>query len=196
MLHFDSLKLEFTLCYKDSGVIKLQLSNNLNPDNCIVEDWAFVGFSAIRDEQGYPYVKYHFHTNAKNPNDDVIPIEFVAKRTDASQRTQLGLRKNEKLSLGYAVSKDGTFEPDNSDDEITDENPIRLTQRLDRHLKALRKLCETLVKLQKTVDQQIKKARNDIEQANGRAFGSSSEERVSTPDQEITGARSDSTSTV
>jgi hypothetical protein len=173
LLHFDSLKLEYNLYYKDSGVIKLQLSNNLNPDNCIVDDLAFVGFSAIRDEQNCPYIKYQFRTNARNPNDDVIPIEFVAKRTDARKRTQLGLKKNEKMRLGFAVLTDGTFEPDNSDDEMTDENAMKLTKRLHRHLEALAKLSKTLVELQTTMDQLKQKARKDVEQANGRSDPSS-----------------------
>jgi hypothetical protein len=172
LLHFSSLDLEYILNYQDSVVNKLQLMNNNAPGEGAVENEAVLTFSAIRDEQGYPYLKCNFATNEHDPDGDMVNIEFVAKRTDTEGIRQLGLTKNEKLRLGYAVWDDGTFEPEDSDDEFIGQNPESLNRQLQRHIEASVKIHAKLVTMRNNVDKHVMNATNGMQQAMAQAFRS------------------------
>lgn len=172
LLHFSSLDLEYTLNYQDSIVNKLQLMNNNAPGEGAVENEAVLTFSDIRDEQGYPYLRCNFATNEHDPDGDMVNIEFVAKRTDTEGIRQLGLTKNEKLRLGYAVWDDGTFEPEDSDDELIGQNPESLNRQLQRHIEASVKIHAKLVTMRNNVDKHVMNATNGMQQAMAQAFRS------------------------
>ena len=171
-LHFGTLDLEYTLHYKDIVVNHLHLEVNNAPGHGAVEDQAVLTFSAIRDEQGYPYLRCNFATNEHDPEGDMVNIEFVAKRTDTEGVRQLGLTKNEKLRLGYAVWDDGTFEPEDEDDDLNGQNPDSLNKQLQRHIESSVKIHRKLVSMRDNVDKHVMNATNGMQQAMAQAFRS------------------------
>ncbi|CAF9941539.1 MAG: hypothetical protein ALECFALPRED_009181 [Alectoria fallacina] len=173
-LNFGSLELEYILDYQDKIVNRLDLVTNKAPGEGSVESEAMVTFSEVRDESGYPYLRFSFSTNEHNPDDDMVNIEFVAKRTDETGVHQLGLTKNEKLRLGYAVWDDGTFEPENSDEEVTGQSADSLNKQLQRHIEASVKIHAKLVTMRNNVDKQVANATNGMQQALNQAWRSAS----------------------
>ena len=173
-LNFSTLELDYALDYQDQIVNRLDLVTNKAPGGGSVENEAMLTFSEARDESGYPYIRFSFCTNEHNPDDDMVSIEFVAKRTDETGVIQLGLTKNEKLRLGYAVWDDGTFEPENSDDEILSQNPESLNKQLQRHIEASVKIHARLVTMRNNVDKQVANATNGMQQALNQAWRSAS----------------------
>ena len=173
-LNFGSLELEYSLNYQDQVVNRLELVRNKLPGEGSVENEAMVTFSEVRDESGYPYLRFSFSTNEHDPEDDMVNIEFVAKRTDETGIHQLGLTKNEKLRLGYAVWDDGTFEPENSDEEITGQSADSLNKQLQRHIEASVKIHAKLVMMRNNVDKQVANATNGMQQALNQAWRSAS----------------------
>lgn len=171
-LHFGTLDLEYTLAYQDTIVNHLHLSINNAPGEGAVENEAVLTFSAIRDEQGYPYLRCNFATNEHDPDGDMVNIEFVAKRTDTEGVRQLGLTKNEKLRLGYAVWDDGTFEPEDEDEDLNGQNPDSLNRQLQRHIEASVKIHQKLVTMRNNVDKHVMNATNGMQQAMAQAFRS------------------------
>lgn len=173
-LNFGSLELEYLLNYQDTIVNRLELATNKAPGEGSVENEAMVTFSEVRDQSGYPYLRFSFSTNEHNPEDDMVNIEFVAKRTDETGVHQLGLTKNEKLRLGYAVWDDGTFEPENSDEEVTGSSADSLNKQLQRHIEASVKIHAKLVTMRNNVDKQVANATNGMQQALNQAWRSAS----------------------
>ena len=173
-LNFGSLELEYLLNYEDKIVNRLVLITNKAPGEGSVENEAMVTFSDVRDESGFPYLRFSFSTNEHNPDDDMVNIEFVAKRTDETGRVQLGLTKNEKLRLGYAVWDDGTFEPENSDEEVSGQSADSLNKQLQRHIEASVKIHAKLVTMRNNVDKQVANATNGMQQALNQAWRSAS----------------------
>ena len=173
-LNFSSLELEYVLNYEDQVVNRLELAKNKAPGAGSVENEAMLTFSDVRDESGYPYLRFSFSTNEHNPEDDMANIEFVAKRTDGTGAHSLGLTKNEKLRLGYAVWDDGTFEPENSDEEFTGQSAASLNKQLQRHIEASVKIHARLVAIKNNVDKQVANATNGMQQALNQAWRSAS----------------------
>lgn len=173
-LNFGSLELEYLLNYENKIVNRLDLATNKAPGEGSVENEAMLTFSDVRDESGYPYLRFSFSTNEHNPDDDMVNIEFVAKRTDETGRYQLGLTKNEKLRLGYAVWDDGTFEPENSDEDVTGQSADSLNKQLQRHIEASVKIHAKLVTMRNNVDKQVANATNGMQQALNQAWRSAS----------------------
>ncbi|KAL9073004.1 MAG: hypothetical protein Q9161_003226 [Pseudevernia consocians] len=173
-LNFGTLELEYLLDYQDKIVNRLDLAANKAPGEGSVESEAMVTFSEVRDESGYPYLRFSFSTNEHNPEDDMVNIEFVAKRTDETGVHQLGLTKNEKLRLGYPVWDDGTFEPENSDEEVTGQSADSLNKQLQRHIEASVKIHAKLVTMRNNVDKQVANATNGMQQALNQAWRSAS----------------------
>lgn len=131
----------------------------------IVEDNAILTFSDIRDEKGFPYLICFFATNEHDPDGEIVNIEFVAKRTEPDGVEQLGLTKNEKLRLGYPVWDDGTFEPEDSDEELHNQNPDSLNKQLQRHIEAAVKIHAKMVTIQNNINKQVTNATNGMQQA-------------------------------
>ena len=173
-LNFGSLELEYTLNYQDQIVNQLNLATNKAPGAGSVENEAMLTFSDVRDESGYPYARFSFSTNEHNPDDDMVNIEFVAKRTDETGIKNLGLTKNEKLRLGYPVWEDGTFEAENSDEEVTGTNAESLNKQLQRHTEASVKIHAKLVKLRNNADKHVANATAGMQQALNQAWRSAS----------------------
>lgn len=178
-LNFGSLELEYILNYQDQVVNRVELVTNKAPGEGSVENEAMVTFSEVRDESGYPYLRFSFSTNEHNPDDDMVNIEFVAKRTDETGAHQLGLTKNEKLRLGYAVWDDGTFESENSDEEATGQSADSLNKQLQRHIEASVKIHAKLVTMRNNVDKQVANATNGMQQALNQAWRSASHAETS-----------------
>ena len=173
-LNFGSLELEYSLNYLDQIVNALELANNKAPAEGLVENEAMVTFSEVRDESGYPYLRFSFSTNEHQPEEDLVNIEFVAKRTDETGVRNLGLTKNEKLRLGYPVWDDGTFEPENSDEEVGGQSADSLNKQLQRHIEASVKIHAKLVTMRNNVDKQVANATNGMQQALNQAWRSAS----------------------
>lgn len=173
-LNFGTLELEYILNYQDKIVNRLDLVTNKAPGEGAVENEAMITFSEVRDESGYPYLRFSFSTNEHNPDDDMVNIEFVAKRTDPTGVHQLGLTKNEKLRLGYPVWDDGTFEPENSDEEVMGQSADSLNKQLQRHIEASVKIHARLVTMRNNVDKQVANATNGMQQALNQAWRSAS----------------------
>lgn len=173
-MNFGTLELEYTLRYQDSVVNRMELATNKAPGEGHVDGEAILTYSALRDESGYPYLRCNFSTNEHNPDDEMVNIEFVAKRTDQTGVHQLGLTKNEKLRLGYAVWDDGTFEPEDSEDEVTGHNAESLNKQLQRHIEASVKIHQKLVTLRNNVEKQVANATNGMQQALNQAWRSAS----------------------
>ena len=173
-LNFGTLELDYILHYQDQVVNRAVLVTNKAPGEGSVENEAMITFSEVRDESGYPYLRFSFSTNEHNPDDDMVNIEFVAKRTDETGVHQLGLTKNEKLRLGYAVWDDGTFEPENSDEEVTGQSADSLNKQLQRHIEASVKIHAKLVMMRNNVDKQVANATNGMQQALNQAWRSAS----------------------
>lgn len=171
-LHFGSLDLEYTLEYTSKSVNNLKLVHNNAPGEGHVDSEAVLTFSDLRDEQGFPYLRCNFATNEHAPEDDMVNIEFVAKRTDTEGIRQLGLTKNEKLRLGYAVWDDGTFEPEDEDEELNNQNPDSLNKQLQRHIEASVKIHAKLVTIQNNINKQVTNATNGMQQAMRQAWRS------------------------
>jgi len=169
-----TLDLKYTLDYQNTKVNHLKLLENNAPGSCAVEDELVLTFSDVRDEQGFPYLHCNFATNEHNPDDDMTNISFVAKRTDTEGILQLGLTKNEKLRLGYAVWDDGTFEPEDAEQEINNQNPEQLQQALQRHIDESVKIHARLVTIQNNINKQVMNATNGMQQAMNRAWRSAS----------------------
>lgn len=161
--------------YQDKVVNRLDLATNKAPGEGSVENEAMVTFSEVRDESGYPYLRFSFSTNEHNPEDDMVNIEFVAKRTDETGVHQLGLTKNEKLRLGYPVWDDGTFEQENSDEDVTGQSAESLNKQLQRHIEASVKIHAKLVTMRNNVDKQVANATNGMQQALNQAWRSASQ---------------------
>lgn len=174
-LHFGSLDLEYDLNYQDEIVNRLELVMNNAPGAGSVEPVAMITFSAVRDESGAPYLRFNFSTNEHDPDAEMLNIEFVAKRTDETGVNNLGLTKNEKLRLGYAVWDDGTFEPETSDEELTAQSVDVLKKQLQRHMEASVKIHARLVAMRNNVDKQVANATNGMQQAMNQAFRSASQ---------------------
>lgn len=172
-LSFGALSLEYTMDYQDKIANRLDLANK-EPGDSSVENEAMVVFSDVRDESGYPYLRFSFYTNEHNPDDGMMNVEFVAKRTDNTGVNSLGLSKNEKLRLGYAVWDDGTFEPENSDEEVTGQSADSLNKQLQRHIEASVKIHAKLVTMRNNVDKQVANATNGMQQALNQAWRSAS----------------------
>lgn len=173
-LNFGSLRLEYILDYQDKIANRLDLATNKEPGDGSVETEAMIVFSEVRDESGYPYLRFSFYTNEHNPDDGMMNIEFVAKRTDKTGVISLGLTKNEKLRLGYAVWDDGTFEPENSDEDVTGQSADSLNKQLQRHIEASVKIHAKLVTMRNNVDKQVANATNGMQQALNQAWRSAS----------------------
>ena len=173
-LNFGTLELEYTMDYQDKIVNRLDLATNKAPGEGAVENEAMVTFSEVRDESGYPYLRFSFSTNEHNPDEEMVNIEFVAKRTDETGVHQLGLTKNEKLRLGYAVWDDGTFEPENSEEDVTGQSADSLNKQLQRHIEASVKIHAKLVTMRNNVDKQVANATNGMQQALNQAWRSAS----------------------
>jgi hypothetical protein len=171
---FGTLDLKYTLEYQNTKVNHLRLLENNAPGNGAVEDELVLTFSDVRDEQGFSYLHCNFATNEHNPDDDMTNISFVAKRTDTEGILQLGLTKNEKLRLGYAVWDDGTFEPEDAELEINNQNPEQLQQALQRHIDTSVKIHARLVAIQTNINKQVLNATNGMQQAMNRAWRSAS----------------------
>ncbi len=171
-LHFGTLDLEWTLDYDDQTVNHLKLLHNKNPGDGNVDDEAILTFSELRDEQGFPYLRCNFATNEHDPDGEMVNIEFVAKRTDTEGVQQLGLTKNEKLRLGYPVWDDGTFEPEEEDVELNNQNPDTLQKQLQRHIEASVKIHGALVMIQNNINKQVTNATNGMHQAMQQAWRS------------------------
>ncbi|MCJ1277508.1 hypothetical protein MMC21_005321 [Puttea exsequens] len=143
-LHFGTLALEWTMKYEDSIINKMILGANHSAGRGELETTSFLTWSSVRDEQGDPYLKCSITTNEHEPGEDMVTMEVVAKRTDPTGAGVLGLTKNEKLRLGYAVWDDGQFEPDNEDEGLS-HNPDMLSRQLRKHAEAIQEIHKKLV---------------------------------------------------
>ena len=158
-LHFSSLDFEYSLDYQDSISNKLLLERNNAPGGGKVEDEAVIVYSSLRDERGYPYLRFNFATNEHDPDlDEMVNIEFVAKRTETEGTRPLGLSKNEKLRLGYPVWDDGTFEPEEMEDHVAGMSADDLNRQIQKHTDAVFKIYSRLIAMKKTVDNHVKNA--------------------------------------
>ncbi|KAL6719071.1 hypothetical protein ACLMJK_003306 [Lecanora helva] len=172
VLHFGTLDLEYTMEYQDKTVNHLELVRNNSPGDGEVEKVAMLAFSDARDEQGFPYLRCNFATNEHDPDREMVNIEFIAKRTDTEGIQQLGLTKNEKLRLGYPVWDDGTFEPEDSEEEVNNQNVDSLNKQLQRHIEASLKIHSKLVNIQNHINKQVTNATNGMQQAMQQAWRS------------------------
>ncbi len=180
-LMFGTLDLKYLLEYQNTKCNHLKLIENHAPGSGAVEDELVLTFSDVRDEQGFPYLHCNFATNEHNPDDDMTNISFVAKRTDTEGILQLGLTKNEKLRLGYAVWDDGTFEPEDAEQEINNQNPEQLQQALHRHMEASVKIHSRLLTIQENINKQVINATNGMHQVMNKAWRAASVANPSIP---------------
>ena len=158
--------------YENKTVNHLKLAQNKAPGDGSVDDEAILTFSDLRDEQGFPYLRCNFATNEHDPDGEMVNIEFIAKRTDTEGVQQLGLTKNEKLRLGYPVFDDGTFEPEDSDEELNNQNPDSLNKQLQRHIEASVKIHTKMCMIQNNINKQVTNATNGMQQAMQQAWRS------------------------
>ena len=164
-LNFDKFELEYTMTYHDTISNQLNLAHNNNEEAGYVHDEAILSFGQIRDEQGYPFLRCNFTANDHPSSEgDLEDIEFVAKRTDSLGIRNLGLTKNEKLRLGYAVRDDGTFEPEDSDEEFPQDHDTLLAQ-LERHTTAAAIIHARLVAMKEDRDKRLRDATNGVTKA-------------------------------
>ena len=171
-LHFGNLDLEYTLEYQDKTVNHLKLARFNSLGDTTVDTEAVLTFSDLRDEQGFPYLRCNFKTNEHDQDGDMVNIEFIAKRTDTEGIQQLGLTKNEKLRLGYPVWDDGTFEPEDEDEELNNQNPDSLNKQLQRHIESSVKIHTKMVNIQNNINKQVTNATNGMQQAMQQAWRS------------------------
>ena len=183
-LNFDKFELGYRMTYHDTISNQLYLVSNNKPDAGAVHNEAVLSFGQIRDEQGYPFLRCNFSAHESIPDGTLEDIEFVAKRTDSLGIRNLGLTKNERLRLGYAVREDGTFEPDNPDEEFNQDLPEdqdELFAQLERHTTAAAMIHRKLVAIKEERDKRLRDATNGVTKAFSSITGSPAEVKREAP---------------